>query len=413
MTSSVSPSGASVSGVGGVSDVVAAKEAIAGLHAALDVLGSLDLSGVAGEDLAGFVEDLYVLDARLAGERAAVLRAVDGVGAWESSGARSAAMWVATRTRVPKGRAASELRLARRLGSLGVTDGALREGAITVDAARLLADCGSGRTAAAFDERAEAHLVGEACRHRYRDFKRICDYWAQVVDPDGTDDDAEARHARRGVSCSQLPDGSHRLDGTLDVVGGTEFSTELARRYQALLDAELADLRAHHGPGASLELLARSPRQRRHDALVEMARRSAATPAGARKPRPLVTVHVGFETFAGRVLETLNRTVIAPVDLARVLDGADVERVVFDSPSRVLDVGVTRRFFTGATRRAVEVRDRQCTHPYCDEPYDRCDIDHRHPHSHGGPTTQANGRPRCPPHNPEVNGRPPPGPDPP
>jgi hypothetical protein len=114
------------------------------------------------------------------------------------------------------------------------------------------------------------------------------------------------------------------------------------------------------------------------------------------------------------VLETLNRTVIAPVDLARVLDGADIERVVFDGPSRVLDVGVTRRFFTGATRRAVEVRDRQCTHPYCDEPYDRCDIDHTTPHSRGGPTTQANGRPRCPPHNPEINGgRPPPGPHPP
>jgi hypothetical protein len=397
-----------------VSDVVAAKEAIAGLHAALDTLGSLDLSDAAGEDLAGFVDDLYRVDARLTGERAAVLRAVDATKAWQPSGARSAAMWVATRTRIPKGRAASELRLARRLGHLSVTDAALRDGSITTDAAKLLGDCGSGRTADAFDDQAEAHLVAEARRHRYRDFKRICDYWAQVVDPDGTDDDAEARHARRGASCSQLPDGTHRLDGTLDVIGGTEFSSELERRYQTLLDTELAELRATHGPDASLDQLARTPRQRRHDALVEMARRSAAMPAGARKPRPLVTVHVGYETFAGRVLETLNRTVIAPVDLARVLDEADIERVVFDSPSRVIDIGVTRRFFTGATRRAVEVRDRECTHPYCDQPYDRCDIDHTTPHSHNGPTTQANGRPRCPPHNRHTNpGRPPPGPDPP
>jgi hypothetical protein len=62
------------------------------------------------------------------------------------------------------------------------------------------------------------------------------------------------------------------------------------------------------------------------------------------------------------VLETLNRTVIAPADLARVLDRADIERVVFDGPSRVIDVGVTRRFFTGATRRAVEV-PRPGVHP--------------------------------------------------
>ena len=40
-------------------------------------------------------------------------------------------------------------------------------------------------------------------------------------------------------------------------------------------------------------------------------------------------------------------------------------------------MGVRRRFFRGALRRAIEVRDRRCTHPSgCDVPAERCDIDH-------------------------------------
>ncbi len=65
---------------------------------------------------------------------------------------------------------------------------------------------------------------------------------------------------------------------------------------------------------------------------------------------------------------------------------------LFDSPSRVIDVGVQRRLFTGATRRAVELRDQECFHPYCDRVAADCDIDHVPPWAAGGPTTQANGR---------------------
>ncbi|HEY1118566.1 MAG TPA: HNH endonuclease signature motif containing protein [Acidimicrobiales bacterium] len=68
---------------------------------------------------------------------------------------------------------------------------------------------------------------------------------------------------------------------------------------------------------------------------------------------------------------------------------------MFDSPSRVIDVGVRQRYFTGATRRAVEVRDRQCSHPSCTVPADHCDIDHLIPFEDGGETTQANGDAKC------------------
>ena len=78
-----------------------------------------------------------------------------------------------------------------------------------------------------------------------------------------------------------------------------------------------------------------------------------------------------------------------------VPDEAWVERVVFEGPDRIKNVGVRRRIFAGATRRAVEVRDRECYHRLCDVPADRCDIDHVVPWAEGGLTVDDNGRPAC------------------
>ena len=76
-----------------------------------------------------------------------------------------------------------------------------------------------------------------------------------------------------------------------------------------------------------------------------------------------------------------------------------LETVLFDGPSTVVSVS-KRRTFTGALRRAIEVRDRHCQHPAgCDVPADRCDVDHIVPAARGGPTSQANGRLQCPTHN--------------
>ncbi len=88
-----------------------------------------------------------------------------------------------------------------------------------------------------------------------------------------------------------------------------------------------------------------------------------------------------------------------PGSLVPWLEEAWVERVVFDGPSRVVDVGVARRLFTGATRRAVQVRDRECFHPLCDLPAEECQVDHVEPCSAGGGTVAANGRPACAHHN--------------
>ena len=99
------------------------------------------------------------------------------------------------------------------------------------------------------------------------------------------------------------------------------------------------------------------------------------------------------------ICELSTGTVLTPGQVLPLLNDCDIERVVFDGPSRVIDVGVRRRFFAGATRRAVEVRDRTCSHPSCDVPAELCQIDHITPAERGGLTTQANGRAACGTHN--------------
>ena len=78
-------------------------------------------------------------------------------------------------------------------------------------------------------------------------------------------------------------------------------------------------------------------------------------------------------------------------------------------PGGRVEVGATTRLFTGATRRAIELRDRECTHPYCDQRLEDCEVDHIVPYAAGGPTTQENGRLLCGFHN-RLRGQPP-GPD--
>ena len=66
---------------------------------------------------------------------------------------------------------------------------------------------------------------------------------------------------------------------------------------------------------------------------------------------------------------------LAPSALTPWMDSAYFERALFSLGNRV-DVSVRARLFSGGTRRAIELRDRICTHPYCYEPAERCEGDH-------------------------------------
>jgi hypothetical protein len=384
--------------VSGEAVVEGAEEGAGGsLATAIDELLALDPDTLDDAGLAEAVVGLRRQQARLAAATARLTAAFEARRVYADDGLRSCGAWLAQRCRLPVGQARAEVWLGRRSRCMPATAEAFAAGDIGQRHAAMLASLAGGRTAEFF-ARDEAGLVDDARGLSWPDFCRAVEYWRQCADPEGTEVDAARDEALRRVHLSQGLRGSGHLDGLLTALGRATVASALGRIEQELFEADWAAARAEHGDAATACHLARTPAQRRHDALVEMARRAVTAPADGKRPVPLVSVLVGYETFKGRICELADGTVVAPGTVASLLDEALIERVVFDGPSRVIDLGRARRF-TGAVRRVLEVRDRGCTHEGCDLPTQRCQGDHIQPWATGGTTTPDNGQLRCGYHN--------------
>jgi len=320
--------------------------------------------------------------------------AFDATGVWLDQGARSAAVWVAWQCRVDPGEARAQVRVGRALRSMPLVETAFLRGDLTARHVQLLAH-GWRTNADAFADGGEGLLVGIAVTMDAKRFAKTVTYWCHLNDPDRAESDAVDRHRRRRAHCSTTFENMVAVDALLDPVGGAIYAGELARLEQQLFEQDWADARAAFGDRATQAHLARTAAQRRADAMVDMAKRSAAMPPDARHARPLITVHVDRDTLLGRVCELSTGAVLTPGEVLPLLVDADIERVIFGPRSRVLDVGVRQRLFTGATRRAVEVRDLECAHPSCDQPAERTQAHHIIDYDHGGLTVQDNGRLYC------------------
>ena len=273
---------------------------------------------------------------------------------------------------------------------------AFAEGKLSVDQVDLFTDAYQRDIEPIF-ERDEQVLLNEMTPLRIYDARKLVDHWIELAFEEVDKDRSPAQSAGRHWRGAHPFKGSVDVRGHLDPIGGTEYLEELDSIEHELFEAEWARIREEHGPNALPKDLPRTARQRRADAAVMMARRSRAFRQGKhRLPRPLITVHVGRGTLS-RMCELADGTPVSPSQVFPLLAEADIERIVFDGPSRVIDVGVRERFFTGALRRAIEVRDRTCQHPSgCDVPAERCHIDHKIPYAAGGLTIQENGRCECP-----------------
>jgi hypothetical protein len=335
--------------------------------------------------------------ARLAALATRSVAALDESQTWKDDGALSASHWLRFSARLPIDKAKRQVWLGAALAELPVVNTAWLAGEIN--------DCHVAAIARAqlinpeAMARDEETIVDWARYESFNGFLRGLNYWRYENDPDFGDAAAERMRERRQLRCRRRINGM--LTGGFDLpgIGGEIWLNELLRIEQELFEADWAEARARVGEHASADDLCRSTAQRRADAMVEMAIRSSTAPADGQRPAPLFSVFIGWETFHGMLCRLQRGDAVEPGALVPWLDSAWVERVVFDGPSRVIDVGVQRRIFSGATRRAVELRDQECFHPLCDVPAADAQIDHIRPWSDGGETTQDNGRVACGTHN--------------
>jgi Domain of unknown function (DUF222) len=335
------------------------------LDTAITDLLDVDPAELSDPELHELVVGLQRHHSRLAALRATLISAWDARGVWADDGSRSPASRLAREASLSVRTAKVELSRARNLRSMPHTTAALSDGSLSTDHVDLLARANTGSRTPWFADH-EQTLVGQCQVLRFADCYRMVEYWRQRADAEATEDEGARLHDSRGASAAKTMDGMVDLRALMDPIGGSAFLDELQRLEHLLY---LQDKK--NGT-------MRTVRQRRADALVEMAVRSRTAHEGGLKPRPLITVLVGEQTLA-HLCQLACGTVVAPGLVVPLLSEADLERVVFDGPDRVIAVSRKRRF-TGALRRAIEVRDRHCQHPSgCDEPADNCDVDHTTP----------------------------------
>ena len=215
----------------------------------------------------------------------------------------------------------------------------------------------------------------------------------------------QAERAKRRYRMAPVGDG-FQLSAHLGRVDGTMVNTALERIVQELFEAEWAQAAAAlEDPSIPAPVL-RTASQRRLDALVELARRAGAVGPDDQAPKPLISVVVSAGELFGPIRETVNGLVLSRLEVARLLSETEFESIVFDdTTAQPVTVSSRARFFTGALRRAVEVRDRVCQHPTCRVEAEYCQIDHVIEVNAGGPTTVTNGRLLCGVHNRQRPGR--------
>jgi hypothetical protein len=362
--------------------------ALALLDEAIEQLAVVDVDSIDGTELHETIRWLSRAKVRLEAQVVRVVHRWDTSMAWADNASKAPGARLARETHLPKPEANRLVRRGRALASMPVTADAYTAGEINGAHVDLIATCDRQWANTTFAE-SEQLLVDNCQTAWFDNAVRATRYWQMYADRDvdhpDPDKAAKDRDSNR-LSASRLLDGKVFIDGILDVVGGEIFLGELERLTELL---RLADLR--NG-------VERTTVQRRAAALVEMATRSATTPASGQRPKPLITITMGAGHFAW-MCHTAAGIVIEPELALPYLSDAEIERIIHDPANRKLEASRAVKF-TGVLRKIIGLRDQHCQHPSgCDEPAAKCDIDHIEPRSCGGITCICNGQLLCKYHN--------------
>lgn len=323
---------------------------------------------------------------------AAALHRVTSSSADVDAGYRNPTSLVKNVAKARHGDAARLVGVASKVRDLPRTLEAFELGGISETHVARLCQAAGGHRREAFLA-AEVLLVEAALRLPFRRFSNVVAHFEQATEPD-IDDWDERERAKRSAELRRCrrERGGGTLEATFDAESFAIFAKVLRGIEKELFDADWAEAAERLGEGnVILDDLWRSPTQRRHDALTEMARRAAAMPPGSRRPQPSVVVHISHEAFEAEIKRRVGAEFAYPADFSAELeDGTpispgralalavegEVRRLVFDVPDVQTTFGRSKRFADGALRAMIQARDRHCQAPGCDVPAFECDIDH-------------------------------------
>jgi hypothetical protein len=302
------------------------------------------------------IEVLAIQD-RLQAKVSDVVADFDRAGLWDLDSATSLTAWLRRHGAMTKREAGRVSGRVKKLRELPVTAAAWQAGELSGGQVEAMVAILKPEMLALFAEH-EAELVPSLVGLSVTDTSRAMSHWAAHAA--ALTDEPEAPESKRGLHLSQLLDGTWVLNGTLDPESGEVIST-------ALRQAESPDSEAEP---------ARTPRQRRIDALDDICRfyldHQHHRPAG--RHRPHVNVVIDFEDLQsggpGQVVD--GPTLSGAVLRAMTCDSA-LHRLVMSGHSAVLDYGTSTRTIPTALWNALVLRDEHCHFPGCDRRSSWCE----------------------------------------
>jgi hypothetical protein len=324
------------------------------LHALLDELQA-EIGSVPDAELGRQLIGLRRGVDRLESISSELLQRFDRTREYASEGAPSAVLWLRYRCRITGAAAAQRVGIARSLAELPETAAAFAKADIGYQHVAHIARTAEAVGCAAV-RGAEPILVKAAKELGPGQFRLVTWHLRHALDQDGALKEANELHERRHLHLSESMGGLFYIDGVLDSEGGALLRTALEALSGPLPDE------------------ARSAKQRRADALVDLARsaleRGEVQHIGG--VRPHVTVTTSRETLAGLAgqpgADTEWGLPMPSETIRRLACDATIRLAVRDEDGTVLDLGRAVRTIPPALRRAAAMRDKHCGFPGCDRP---------------------------------------------
>lgn len=363
------------------------------------------------------VEAVEQLGRQVDGLRVAALEAIERAGVFEADGHRSAQTFVAHHGRLA---GSTALRLGRARSAMSLLPtfaAAVTAGEIGFDHLDRVGRAVRNPRARDGVTACDDLLTEQARRLPHHEFVRFVSDLERAADPDGARDRNTRAHDARDAAVVQDFDGTWTARAGWAALDGAEFHEIFEHFCAAEFDADLQDARGRLGDEFALDQLARTPGQRRADALLALARAGARCGVGANGSRVVTNVLIDHDTYERELARLAGAGVTeASVDdeiTCRTLDGhllepaeataasliGHVRRIVLGADGVAVDAGRERRLFTGTARLAALVGRTDCLWPGCTQPVSRCEVDHLHEWAEGGRTDQVNAGPLCGSHN--------------
>jgi hypothetical protein len=342
-------------------------------------------------ELLSCLDAVHEAERAVSAAKAHLIGEIGGRGLHRRHGATSLAAWLRDRLRIGIATAGRLVALSADVDRRPALDAALSSGEVNSDQVPVIASAVAAlpdRVGVEVVDAAEARLIADAAQFEPRGLaelgagilSRVAPEVAEELEAEALRREEKKARLRRGFDLRSTGDGRVRLTGWLD------------REDAAVVNAALDPLCS---PRTTPDGDTRTATQRRADALVEVCQLALRTEElpdhGGERPHLVVTIP--FETLRDEVgaglLDTGER--LSAQQVRRMACDAKIVPAVLGGDGQVLDLGMTRRLFSGALRRALVLRDGGCAFPQCDRPARWCEGHHVLSWLRGGPTSVDNG----------------------